>query len=48
MEKARGTLLIGGRMGLRAGLDAVQKKKFLTVLELELRSLGHAALLVSY
>jgi hypothetical protein len=35
-EKARGTLCIGGWEGPIAGLDNVEKRKFLTVLGFEL------------
>jgi hypothetical protein len=34
---------IEGWVGLRAGLDGMQKTKFLTLLELELRHLSHPA-----
>jgi hypothetical protein len=38
MERATGTHWIGGWVGLRAGLDSVEKRKFLTLPGLELRS----------
>jgi hypothetical protein len=41
--RARGTLWIGGWVGLRAGLDDVENQKFLTLPGLELRPLGRAA-----
>jgi hypothetical protein len=37
-ERAPGTHCIGGWVGLRTGLDDVKKCKFLTQLELELRT----------
>jgi hypothetical protein len=40
-ERARGTHWIGGWVGTRAGMDAVEKRKFLTLPGLELRPLGH-------
>jgi hypothetical protein len=40
-EKAPGTHWIGGWVGPRAGLDAAEKRKFLTLLGLKLLSLGH-------
>jgi hypothetical protein len=42
-ERAPGTHWIGGWVGLRAGLDDVEERKFLTLPGLELRSLGHPA-----
>jgi hypothetical protein len=39
-ERASGTHWIGGWVDHRAGLDDVEKRKFLTLLGLELRSLG--------
>jgi hypothetical protein len=39
-EKAPGTLWIGGWVSHRAGLNDVEKRKFLTLPELELRPLG--------
>jgi hypothetical protein len=41
--KAPGTHSIGGRVGFRAGLDDVEKRKFSTLPGLELRPLGHPA-----
>jgi hypothetical protein len=38
-ERAPSTHWIGGWVGSRAGLDAVEKRKFLNLPELELRSL---------
>jgi hypothetical protein len=38
-----GTHLIGGWVSLRAGLDAVEKRKFFTLPGLELRPLGRPA-----
>jgi hypothetical protein len=42
-ERAPGTHWIGGWVGLRAGLDDVEKRKFLTLPGLELRPLGRPA-----
>jgi hypothetical protein len=42
-ERAPGTHCIGGWLGLRAGLNAVEKRKFLTLPGLELRPLGRPA-----
>jgi hypothetical protein len=42
-EKSHGTHLIGGWVGPRAGLDDVEKRKFLTLPGLGLRPLGRAA-----
>jgi hypothetical protein len=42
-ERAPGTHWIGGWVGPRAGLDNVEKRKFLTIPGLEIRPLGHAA-----
>jgi hypothetical protein len=42
-ERALGTHWIGGWVGPRAGLDDVEKKKFFTLLGLEIRSLGRPA-----
>jgi hypothetical protein len=42
-ERASGTDCIGGRVGPRAGLDNVEKRKFLTLPGLELRPLGSPA-----
>jgi hypothetical protein len=42
-ETASGTHWIGGWMDLRAGLDDVEKRKFLTLPGLELRPLGRPA-----
>jgi hypothetical protein len=42
-EKAPGTHWIGGWLDPRAGLDDVEKRKFLTLPKLELRPLGRAA-----
>jgi hypothetical protein len=42
-ERALGTNWIGGRVDPRAGLNDVEKKKFLTLPGLELRLLGHPA-----
>jgi hypothetical protein len=39
-ERAPGTHWIGGSVALRAGLDDLEKRKFLTLPGLELRSLG--------
>jgi hypothetical protein len=42
-ERASGTHWVGGWVDPRAGLDDVEKRKFLTLPGLELRPLGHAA-----
>jgi hypothetical protein len=42
-ERAPGTHWIGGWVGPRAGLDDVEKRKFLTVPGLELRPLSRLA-----
>jgi hypothetical protein len=42
-EGAPGTYLIGGWVGPRAGLDDVEKRKFLTLPGFELRPLGRLA-----
>jgi hypothetical protein len=42
-ERAPSTHWIGGWVGPRAGLDDLEKRKFLTLRELELRPLGHPA-----
>jgi hypothetical protein len=42
-EKAADTHYIGGWVGPRAGLDDVEKRKFLALPGLELRPLGHPA-----
>jgi hypothetical protein len=42
-ERAPGTHWIGGWVGPRAGLDDVEKGKFLTLPGLELRPLGRPA-----
>jgi hypothetical protein len=42
-ERAPGTHWIGGWVSLRAGLDDVEKRKFLTPSVLELRPLGRPA-----
>jgi hypothetical protein len=42
-ERATGTHWIGGWVGPRAGLDAVEKRKFLTLPGLELRPLCRPA-----
>jgi hypothetical protein len=42
-ERATGTHWIGGWVGRRAGLDDVEKRKFLTIPGLELRPLGRPA-----
>jgi hypothetical protein len=42
-ERAPGTDCIGGWVDPRAGLDEVEKRKFLTLLGHELRPLGHPA-----
>jgi hypothetical protein len=39
-ERAPSTHLIGGRMGSRARLDYVAKRKFLTLQELELKQIA--------
>jgi hypothetical protein len=43
VERAPGTHWLGGCMGPRAGLDNVKKRKFLTLLKLEMRPLGRPA-----
>jgi hypothetical protein len=40
-ERARGTHWIESRVGPRTGLNDVGKRKFLTLLGLEIRPLGH-------
>jgi hypothetical protein len=42
-ERAPGAHWIGGWVGPRTGLDAVEKRKFLTLPRLELRLLGRPA-----
>jgi hypothetical protein len=42
-ERAPGTHWIGGWVDLKAGLDDLQKRKFLTLQELELRPLDRPA-----
>jgi hypothetical protein len=42
-ERAPGTHWIGGWVNLRAGLDNLEKRKFLTLPGLELRPLGRPA-----
>jgi hypothetical protein len=42
-EGAPGSHWIGGLVGPKAGLDDVEKRKFLTLQELELRPLGRPA-----
>jgi hypothetical protein len=42
-ERASGTLWIGGGVDPRAGLDDLEKRKFLTLPGLELRPLGRPA-----
>jgi hypothetical protein len=42
-EKAHGTHCVGGSVNPRAGLDDVEKTKFLTLAGLELRPLGRPA-----
>jgi hypothetical protein len=42
-ERAHFTHLVGGWVNLRAGLDYVEKRKFLTLSGLELRPLGRPA-----
>jgi hypothetical protein len=42
-EMVRGTNWIGGRVGYRAGVDVAEKRKFLTLPGLELRSLSRRA-----
>jgi hypothetical protein len=42
-ERVPGTRWIGGRVGSRAGLDDMEKGKFLTLTGLELRSFGRPA-----
>jgi hypothetical protein len=41
-ERVSGTHWIGGRVGPRAGLDYMEKRKFLTLPGLELRPIGQA------
>jgi hypothetical protein len=41
-ERVSGTRWIGGWIGSRAGLDDMEKRKFLTLPGLELRPLGSA------
>jgi hypothetical protein len=43
-ERGPGTHSLGGWVGHRAGLDNVEKRKFLTLPGLELRPLGRPAL----
>jgi hypothetical protein len=43
MERAPGTFWIGGWMGPTAGLDDVEKRKFLTLQGLELQPVGRPA-----
>jgi hypothetical protein len=43
-ERAPGTHWIGGYVGLRAGLDDVEKRKSLTIPGLDLRPLDRPAL----
>jgi hypothetical protein len=42
-ERASGTHWIGGWVDLRAGLDDLEKRKFLTLPRLELRPFGRPA-----
>jgi hypothetical protein len=42
-ERAPGTYRIGGWVNLRAGLDGLEKRKFLTLQGLELRTLRRPA-----
>jgi hypothetical protein len=42
-ERAPGTHWIGGWVGFRAGLDNLEKRKFLTLPGLELQPLGRPA-----
>jgi hypothetical protein len=42
-ERARGTHWIGGWVDSRAGLDDVEKRKFLTLLGLDLQPFGRPA-----
>jgi hypothetical protein len=42
-ERAPGAHCIGGWVNPRAGVDDVEKRKFLTLQGLELQSLGHPA-----
>jgi hypothetical protein len=42
-ERAQGTHWIGGWVGLRAGMDDVEKRKFLTPPELDPQPLGRPA-----
>jgi hypothetical protein len=44
VERAPGTHWIGGWVDLRAGLDDLEKRKFLTLPGLELRPLGRPPL----
>jgi hypothetical protein len=41
--RAAGTHWIGSWVGPRAGMDDVEKRKFLTLAELELQPIGHPA-----
>jgi hypothetical protein len=43
-ERAPGTHWVGGWVDLRAGLDDLEKRKFLTLPGFELEPLGHQAL----
>jgi hypothetical protein len=47
-ERAPGTHWIGGSVDPRAGLDDMEKRKFLTLLGLELRPLGRPTRSQSY
>jgi hypothetical protein len=42
-KEPRVPIVIGGWVGPRAGLDDVEKRKFLNVLGVDLRPLGHPA-----
>jgi hypothetical protein len=42
-ERAPGTHWIGGYVDTRAGLDELEKRKFLNLPGLELQDLGHSA-----
>jgi hypothetical protein len=42
-ERAPGTHLVGSWVGPRAGLDTMEKRKFLILPELKLQPLGHPA-----